>query len=181
MRHRQTLGCGSPGAYRAHSAFAGGPASAHSAAYGSAKSGIGQVRTVPSASALARSLPSGLNATPVTLPPEPVPAGSLPSGLNATAFTLPPGSAGRGEPTGCLVAGFHSRTVPSPSAVASSLPFGLKATLLCPGKTPDFCRVTGFHSRTVPSPAAVASSVPSGLNATAFTPPPGSAGRGAPA
>ncbi len=64
--HPQTRGCVSPGAYCVHSALVGGPTSAHSAAYGSAKSGICHVRTVPSVSALARSLPSGLNATPFT-------------------------------------------------------------------------------------------------------------------
>ena len=48
-------------------------------------------RTMPSAPAVASSLPSGLNATPNTLPPEPV-------------------SAGRGAPTGCPVTGFHNRT-----------------------------------------------------------------------
>src|SRR5262249_13112438 len=107
--HRHTLGWASPGAYRVHSAFAGGPASAHSAAYGSVNSGIGHVRTVPSASAVARSLPSGLNATPVTLPPEPVPAG-------------------REAPAACQVAVFHSRTSPSLYAAAMSLPSGLNAT-----------------------------------------------------
>src|SRR5690348_18142989 len=113
MGHRQTLGWVSPGAYRVHSALAGGPASAQIAAYGSAKSGIGHVRTVPSASALARSLPSGLNATPDTRRPELVPAG-------------------RGAPTGCRVAMFHSRTNPSLYAAARSLPSGLNATPVTP-------------------------------------------------
>ena len=48
-------------------------------------------RTLPSASAVARTLPSGLNATAYTPPPDPV-------------------STGRGAPTACPVAGFHSRT-----------------------------------------------------------------------
>ena len=61
---------------------------------------------VPSVSAVARSVPSGLKATPDTLPPEPAPAG-------------------RGVPTGCPVEGFHSRTVPSAPALASSVPSGL--------------------------------------------------------
>src|SRR6516162_626872 len=167
MCHRQTVGCGSPGAYRVHSAFAGGPTSAHSAVYGSANSGIGHVRTAPSVSAVARSLPSGLNATPDTLPPEPAPAR-------------------RGAPTACPVAGFHSRTEPSLEAVASSLPSGLNATpftppLVAAGRgAPTAWPVAGFHSRTVPSPSALASSLPSGLNATPFTLPKGSAGRGAP-
>ena len=38
----------------------------------------------------------------------------LPSGLNATPFTLYPMWTWRGAPMGCLVAGFHSRMVPSP-------------------------------------------------------------------
>ena len=38
MCHRQTLGCGSPGAYCVHSAFVGDPTSAQSAAYGLAGS-----------------------------------------------------------------------------------------------------------------------------------------------
>ena len=48
-------------------------------------------RTMPSASPVASSLPSGLNATPNTLPPELI-------------------SAARGAPTGCPVTGFHNRT-----------------------------------------------------------------------
>ena len=114
-RHKQTLGKGSPGAYWSHFFCVGGPTSVQSAAYGLVNSVTSHSRTVPllgSLSALARSLPSGLNATP------------------ATPYALPPGwgSAGTGAPTGCRVAGFHSRTVPSLSPVASSLPSGLNAS-----------------------------------------------------
>ena len=81
---------------------------------------------------------------------------------------------------GCLVAGFHSRTVPSASALARSSPSGLNATPFTPppdavsaGRgAPIACLVAGFHSRTVPSASALARSSPSGLNATPFTPPP---------
>ena len=73
-----------------------------------------------------------------------------------------------------LVAGFHNRTVPSLSALASSLPSGLNAT---PTTTLEprpvawtgvrtAWPVAGFHNRTVPSSSALASSLPSGLNAT---------------
>ena len=37
----------------------------------------------------------------------------MPSGLNATPFTPPLVTAGKGAPTGCLVARSHSRTRPS--------------------------------------------------------------------
>ncbi len=53
--------------------------------------------------------------------------GKLPSGLNATPFTAYPRWAARGVPTARSVAGFHSLTVPSASAVARDLPSGLKA------------------------------------------------------
>src|SRR5262249_43311340 len=115
---------------------------------------------------------------------------SVPSGLNATEPTPCPGlvTAGRGEPTGCLVAGFHSRTVPSsPPALASSLPSGLNATDViapaCPVRgLPIWRWVAGFHSRTAPSPPAVAGRLPSGLTASAPAPPPTvTARRGAPA
>ena len=73
------------------------------------------------------------------------------------------------------MAGFHSRTVPSPPPLASSLPSGLNATpdtpfwaLACRG-APAGRPVAGFHSRTVPSPPPLASSLPSGLNATPDT------------
>ena len=117
-------------------------------------------RTVPSASALASSLPSGLNATP---------------------FTPRPGR--RCRPGGCAtgwpVAGSHNRTVPSASALASSLPSGLNATPRTPpsGAGAGLDRaltgwpVAGSHNRTVPSASALASSLPSGLNATPYTPP----------
>ena len=71
------------------------------------------------------------------------------------------------------MAGSHSRTVPSPPALASSVPSGLNATphtlyraLVARRGAPTGSLVAGFHSRTVPSPSALASSVPSGLNAT---------------
>src|SRR5690348_15866806 len=77
---------------------------------------------------------------------------------------------------GRWVAGFHSRTVPSPPALAISLPPGQNATadtppraLACRG-APTLRRLAGFHSRTVLSPPALASSLPPGLNATAYTP-----------
>ena len=68
--------------------------------------------------------------------------------------------------------------MPSPPAVASSLPSGLNATAFTPASS-DRCsrersadgplRSAGFHSRTVPSSPAVARSLPSGLNATPIT------------
>ena len=75
------------------------------------------------------------------------------------------------------MAGFHSRTVPSASALASSLPPGLNATPYTPKMAPVWWDgptgrpVAGFHSRTVPSPLLMASSLPLGLNATAPWPP----------
>jgi hypothetical protein len=74
------------------------------------------------------------------------------------------------------VARFHSRTVPSPPPLASSLPPGLNATALTPFRAlawsgaPTGRPVARFHSRPVPSPSALASSLPPGLNATACTP-----------
>src|SRR5438552_2915773 len=105
-------------------------------------------------------------------------ASSLPPGLNATTSAAPRGAvaAGSGAPAGRWVSGFHSRTVPSPSTVASSLPSGLNATSIMPTwepatrrGAPTGRRVTGSHNRTVPEPA-VASSLPSGLNAQPDTP-----------
>ena len=91
----------------------------------------------------------------------------------------------RGAPAGWPVAGFHSRTVPSAPALASSLPSGLNATPYTPSwrwsawrGAPTGWPVAGFHSRTVPSTSALASSLPSGLNATPYTPPAVPAGRG---
>jgi len=56
-------------------------------------------------------------------------ASSLPSGLNLTTDTLLlPEPIWSSAPVGRLVAGFHSRTVPSPPALASSVPSGLNAT-----------------------------------------------------
>ena len=81
------------------------------------------------------------------------------------------------------VAGSHNRTVPSASALASSLPSGLNATPSTPpplGLAARIVRsawpVAGSHNRTVPLAPALASSLPSGLNATPFTAD-GSAGR----
>src|SRR5215475_11557981 len=82
-------------------------------------------------------------------------------------------------PTGRPVAGFHSRMVPSPPALASSLPSRLNATPYGPITAPVWRvlpagrPVDGFHSRTVPSATALASSLPSRLNATPYTPPAG--------
>jgi hypothetical protein len=65
------------------------------------------------------------------------------------------------------VAVFHSRTVPSPSALASRVPSGLNATADTPlgpepvaMDAPTGWPVAGSHSRTVPSPSALASRVP---------------------
>jgi hypothetical protein len=79
-----------------------------------------QKRTVPSLSALVSSFPSGLNATPFTPPPRMSPS--------ATAVT----STLMGALTDLPVAGFHKRTVPSPSALASSLSSGLNAMPITP-------------------------------------------------
>jgi hypothetical protein len=62
-----------------------------------------------------RDVPVGLFCSPFAL------ASTLPSGLNATPLTSW-APAWRGAPAGCLVTGFHSRTVPSLSALASSGP-----------------------------------------------------------
>ncbi len=104
----------------------------------------------------------------------------MPSGLNATPNTPSRALACSGAPTGRPVAGSHSRTVPSPPPLASSVPSGLNATARTPYPAviwplawrvlPTGWPVAGFHSRTVPSPPALASSVPSGLNATPNTP-----------
>src|SRR6516162_10005657 len=81
-----------------------------------------------------------------------------------------------GAPTGRRVARFHSRTVPSPEALASSVLSGLNATADTPfsalawRSAPAGRPVTGFHSRTVPSLPPVASSVSAGLSATPVTP-----------
>jgi hypothetical protein len=94
-------------------------------------------RTMPLASAVARSLPSGLKTTASTLPPETV-------------------SAGRGLPTERPVAGFHSRTMPLASAVARSLPSGLKATAYTLPPAPVSAGrglPTGFGSDPVPARA----------------------------
>jgi hypothetical protein len=102
----------------------------------------------------------------------------LPPGLNATAATPP--LIWNGAPMGRPVTGTHSRMVPSPRALASSVPLGLNATPCTPfsglvawmgarTRRP----VAGFHSGMVPSPSAAASSLPSGLNATPYTPNPG--------
>ena len=77
---------------------------------------------------------------------------------------------------GWPVAGSHSRTVPSPPALASSLPSGAErhrghaAAERFAERGATGWPVAGSHSRTVPSPPALASSLPSGLNATPATP-----------
>ena len=76
---------------------------------------------------------------------------------------------------GWPVAGSHNRTVPSPSALASSLPSGLNATRSrrvgagVGEGAPMGWPVAGSHNRTLPSAPALANSLPSGLNATPFT------------
>ena len=148
---------------------------------------------------LASSLPSGLNATPST-PPVSWSAGGGADGLAGDRVPQPHRAvaAGAGQqlavraerhpvtppsgpvvglegvPTGWPVTGSHSRTVPSPSALASSLPSGLNATPSTPTgpvvagwRVPTAWPVAGSHNRTVPSASALASSLPSGLNATA--------------
>src|SRR5207244_9005674 len=117
-----------------------------------------QSGTVLSPSALASSLPLGLNATQIT------PYWAL--------------VAWRVLPTGRPVAVFHSRTVPSPSPVASSLPLGLNATPNTPPTGPEpVWRVATrrwvavFYSRSAVSPPpVVGKSVAAGLNATADRP-----------
>jgi hypothetical protein len=73
-----------------------------------------------------------------------------------------------------LLAGSHSRTVPSLLALASWLPSGENATTLTrsvgPARVAVRWLLAGSHSRTVPSPPALASWRPSGENATALTP-----------
>ena len=73
------------------------------------------------------------------------------------------------------MAGYHSRTVPSASALASRLPLGLNATPFtalpaCSGEWAGW-PVAGCHIRMVPSASALASRSPLGLKATPFTPP----------
>src|SRR5215471_9648710 len=127
---------------------------------------------------------------PTAAPPRPGGL-TLPRGPAATRHGLPayfgqqpaPGGAVRqphtrpGGGAAAPVAGFHSRTVPSPLALAGSLPSGLNATPGTPLRAPvrmgapTRWPVAGFHSRTVPLESLLASSLPSGLNATADTPP----------
>jgi hypothetical protein len=65
-----------------------------------------------------------------TVPSEAPLTSSLPSGLNARLLTHPVWPLS-GSPTGCLVAGAHSRMVRAPLlALARSLPSGLNATLV---------------------------------------------------
>src|SRR5262249_60488148 len=103
-------------------------------------------------------------------------AGSLPSRLTSPPETPPCGPvAGRGAPMGWCVTGFHSRTVPSEPAVASSLPLGLNATTYTPWAWESVSRgalwwVTGSHSRIVPL-LPTAASLPSGLNDSHVWPP----------
>ena len=139
-------------------------------------------RTVPSPPALASSLPSGLNATPYTLPlragggrqgradglaggriPQPHRAVAAGGGqqLAVRAERHPEHAASRrcrrcrGVPTGRPVAGSHNRTVPSPPALASSLPSGLNATPLTPPLPPvpavDRC-ADGLAGDRIPQP-----------------------------
>src|SRR5690349_4468407 len=112
----QTLGCGSPGAYRIQVGPDGGPTSAQSVAYGSVKAAVLHGFREPSRSELASTSPLGLKAT------SPTPYARRPSGcgsgLGKIAF-----------PTGFSVTGSHNPTSPPPPpALASSLPSGLKAT-----------------------------------------------------
>src|SRR5204863_318720 len=78
-------------------------------------------------------LPGGR--VPQPHPAVPVGAGQQPA---VRAERHPPhavigaGTDGRGGPTGCPVAGSHSCTLPSESALASSLPSGLNATPVTP-------------------------------------------------
>src|SRR5262245_19656134 len=102
---------------------------------------------------------------------------SSPPRLKATAGAPPrePEWVLRVLPAGWPVAVFHSRTVLSPPALASSAPSGLNATPSTPYRALAWKAATGrqvavFHSRAVPSASALASSVPSRLNATARTP-----------
>src|ERR1700759_819260 len=62
----QTLGCGSPGAYRLQVGPDGGPTSAQSVAYGSVKAAILHGFREPSRSELASNSPLGLKATSIT-------------------------------------------------------------------------------------------------------------------
>src|SRR5260370_16344989 len=104
-------------------------------------------------------------------------ARSLPWGLNATAPWPPigPTLVWMVLPVGRPVAGFHSRIVPSPPVLASSLPSGLNATPNTPHLALAWRAVTrrpvaGFHSRTVPSPPPLPTPFPPRLHPTA--PPP---------
>ena len=136
-------------------------------------------RTVPSPPALASSLPSGLNATPCTPQQAPEPVSGAPTGLAGGRVPQPhravaagagqqlavgaerhpvhaasgPVPVWQGAPTGWPVAGSHSRTVPSPPALASSLPSGLNATPdTPPGRWPVEGRADGLAGGRVPQP-----------------------------
>src|SRR5215831_4216514 len=122
---------------------------------------------------------SGATASTLTHPPS-SPSVSAPSTKAVTlisdnAFSIE-WRPGYGSPLGRHGAGFHSRAVPSPSALASSLPPGLNATPGTPLRAPVRMRVPTrwpvavLHSRTVPLESLLASSLPLGLNATADTP-----------
>ena len=106
--------------------------------------------TVPSTPALASTLPSGENATPITQ-----------SAWPSSTWVCRP------------LAGSHNRT-PSRLALASTLPSGENATPfttpVLPSSVPVGWPLAGSHSRTVLSPA-LASTLPSGENATALTQP----------
>src|SRR5689334_23254002 len=157
----QTLGCGSPGAYRLQVRPDGGPTSAQSVAYGSVKAAILHGFREPSRSELASTSPLGLKATSIT-----------------ASAPLPRYGArgGRVVPTCLPVSGSHNPTSPPRApALAGSLPAGLKAALCaCPEaakRSPPAGRpVSGFHNRADPSRPTMASRLPSGLNVTSRTP-----------
>src|SRR5262249_45709218 len=104
---------------------------------------------------------------PTVLRLPPPTARVLPSGLNATALTIPGsfGSTPLREGLAFPVDRSHSL-----SPGASVLPPGLNAPGPWPGKEPFAFQVAPSHSRTVPFLPAVASSLPSGLKATVTMP-----------
>ena len=111
-----------------------------------------------------------------TVPSFPPVARSSRRGLNAIASARPVESARIGLPSGWCVAGFHTCTVLSPSALAKNLVGAeryrerrLAGLVTACRYAPAGWPVAVSHSRAVPSSAAVARSLPSGLNATAFT------------
>src|SRR5262249_14074835 len=139
--------------------------------------------------AVARVLPSGLNATAWTCRGEPcgIPASSfpvptshsftprfhvptaltLPSPLNAPESAAPPALT---ERTSCSLLTSHSLTVSSSLAEPSALPSGAHATEPMPLawalSVACFLRPAASHRQIVPSRPALASALPSGENAT---------------